>query len=410
MGCSRSRSPAGSDYRAQANQGQSVFKRLGKPVAPVDQEEGQEVNMVPPGEATVQVRKVVSKVPRRQLRRAHLARILKSGDVNPAEAWKLWRQAAGPAEFRKYRKNRPLLPPMPQEYQSAGEEVESELLSRPDVQESLKVTEQPPGLAKPSSPRSRYKLTAPIALLRAFSPRCPGPANFVRPIHEPLFLLRPIAPAPSSQTTCGLSEPPILKPVPNLSPWERLGPPATITRPPVLYVAQTPAPETNMEMEVPAAIGSRYVQADRPWDVPEIIVTSPSPPVPPEEESPVKSAETPAGTSSGAVSNLPVEGWQDVARALPSPEPWSAALPGPPAREGIPEPLFIERQIRARLENLENQRLSNRKKRKRRGPRHLQIEDSEGGVPRPTERPWDDDVLEIDEGYDDDDFFADEDQ
>ncbi|KAH0535256.1 hypothetical protein KQX54_015505 [Cotesia glomerata] len=92
------------------------------------------------------------------------------------------------------------------------------------------------------------------------------------------------------------------------------------------------------------------------------------------------------------------EGWQEEARALPSPEPRPMVVPSPPALEGIPEPLYIEKRLRARRDNLKNQTVSKKKKKKRRGPRQLLMEDYEGGVPRSPERLWDEAVLEIDEG------------
>lgn len=398
------RSPGGSK-EPKVKQGQSVFNRLGKPVVPPSCEAGCS------GDKPKSQNQEAEKPTRRQMRRAHLAKILKSGNVNPEEAWKLWRSAATREEFKKHRKMKTLLPPMPTEFQEEVGETEAEVPPHPQPEEApkKKALEKPvvPQRLPPSTPG------AGLEFFRYSSSNLParfrGPLSFDRPTQLPCYLLRPIVPVPFSSGAGARFITPIPRPSAFQSPWARLGPLPSTSQPSATITCASPCLPAviGMEVELPVPVESRTDQADRSREVPVIIITSPSPPTSPVEEASSGAMEV---SSSPAASETPGEAWQDEARALPQLVP--AVVPQASPREGIPEPVYLEERLRARREHLESQRApgSRKKKRKRRGPRQLQMEDYEGAVPRPRDRDWDEDVLEIDEGYDDAEFFSDEEQ
>lgn len=142
-----------------------------------------------------------------------------------------------------------------------------------------------------------------------------------------------------------------------------------------------------MEVELPVPVESRIIQADRPRDVPVIVITSPLTPTCPVKESSARVVVVLSNSSVSAAPGPTEEAWQEEARALPQVFPVVVPLAPPP--EGIPEPVYLERQMRAQRENLECQMApgkKKKKKRKRRGPRQLQMDDYEGAVPRPQDQ------------------------
>ncbi|KAH0553782.1 hypothetical protein KQX54_004272 [Cotesia glomerata] len=99
-----------------------------------------------------------------------------------------------------------------------------------------------------------------------------------------------------------------------------------------------------------------------------------------------KSGDVDPATST--ISSPAAEGWQEEPRALPLPEPRPVVVASSPAPEGISEPVYIERRLKAHWDNLQNQTVMKKKKKKRRSPRQLQMDDYEGVDSRSPKRPW----------------------
>ncbi|XP_044593487.1 proteoglycan 4-like [Cotesia glomerata] len=401
---------------------------------------------------------------RRLMRRAHLAKILKSGQADPELAWKLWRKAATVEELKKWGDRKTLLPPMPPELEEDVKKVESEPVS--DIQPEHQVATSSrgghhspilPPRADPSSPvtgpssvADPVPTTVPIPKPFTpsdypspnpyfYTPMTPGRPCFPRPVTEPLLLLRPIAPAPLTPRPISRYFVPILHPVPARGVWRRLGPPVNIPT-----TRETPEPTQNLESTPTVEVIQPAEHLDQAEGLEPVVsqMSSPGqdkPEISEQELEPVVSHMSSPGQDKPETTEQEVtpisdsretnksptdpvqlpavpEGWQDEAAALPGP------LPFP--ENAIPEPMIDQRREAARREVLVRQlrrRKKKKKSKKNRGPRQLQPDDYESNpnspkepdsgneeVPifddRVPEGPENEDllVLDDDEGFDED--------